>query len=367
MEHIAIDLGSKESQICVRSADGQILEERRIATRPATLRRYLEGRPASRVIVEAGAEAFWVAELVQTAGHEARVVPSALAPALGVGERGLKNDRRDAAVLSAASCRVDLPSVHIRSRQSRALQARLGMRDAAVRARTALLNVVHAHLRTIGERVRSGASQTLVDRVRERLGERATLLEPVFSSIESLNVSVAAMSKTLTAEAKHDELADRLQSVPGVGPLTALRFIATVDLVGRFRDAASLTCYIGLVPSEHSSGEREHRGSITKAGSPVMRALLVQAAWAALRCRCSDPMLEWARRIAQRRGKKVAVVALARKIARILFALWRDGSRYGASQAAAAARTELTPPRCLVAPQGPQRPRLRIVPVDASS
>jgi len=97
-----------------------------------------------------------------------------------------------------------------------------------------------------------------------------------------------------------------------------------------------------------------------------MRALLVQAAWAALRCRRSDPMLEWARRIAQRRGKKVAVVALARKIARILFALWRDGSRYQALQAAAAALKETTPPRCL-APQGQQRPRLQIIRLDASS
>jgi transposase len=366
MEHIAIDLGSKESQVCVRGGDGQILEERRIATRPATLRRYLEGRPVSRVIVEAGAEAFWVAELAQAAGHEARVVPSALAPALGVGERGLKSDRRDAAVLSAASCRVDLPSVHIRSRQSRALQSRLGMRDAAVRARTALLNVVHAHLRTIGERVRSGASQTLVDRVRERLGERGAVLETLFASIESLNVTIAAMTKAFRNEARHDELADRLQSVPGVGPLIALRYIATVDQVGRFANASAVTCYVGIVPSEHSSGERQHRGSITKAGSSVMRALLVQAAWAALRCRRSDPMLEWARRIAQRRGKKVAVVALARKIARILFALWRDGSRYRASQAAVAAPKETTPPRCL-APRGPQRPRLQIIPLDSAS
>jgi len=199
--------------------------------------------------------------------------PPTLAPALGVGARGLKNDRRDAAVLSAASCRVELPSVHIRSRQSRALQSRLGLRDAAVRARTGLLNVVHSHLRTIGERVRSGASQTLVERVRDRLGERAAVLETVFASIESLNITVAAMTKGLRTEAKHDELADRLQSVPGVGPLVAMRYIATVDQIGRFENASAVTCYMGLVPSEHSSGECPHRGGITKAGSPVMRAL----------------------------------------------------------------------------------------------
>jgi len=366
MEHIAIDLGSKESQICVRDAQGEILEERRIATRPSTLRRYLERRPASRVIVEAGAEAFWVAELAQGVGHDVRVVASTLAPALGVGERGLKSDRRDAAVLSAASCRVELPSVHIRSRPSRVLQSRLGMRDAAVRARTVLLNVVHAYLRTNGDRVRGGSPPTLVKRVREGLSERAAALEPILVSIDALTASIGTMSKELTAEAKHDELADRLRSVPGVGVLTALRFIATVDKVDRFCGASSLTCYLGLVPGEHSSGQRQRRGSITKAGSPAMRVLLVQAAWAALRCRRSDPMLDWARRIAQRRGKRAAVVALARKIARILFALWRDGSRYQAPRAAAAPASKTTPPRCL-APQGPQRPRLQIISVDTPS
>src|SRR5207247_10951673 len=99
-----------------------------------------------------------------------------------------------------------LPSVHIRSPQSRALQSRLGLRDAAVRARTGLLNVVHSYLRTTGERVRSGASQTLVDRVRERLGERAAVLETVFAPIESLNVAIAGMTKAFRNEARHDEL-----------------------------------------------------------------------------------------------------------------------------------------------------------------
>jgi predicted NBD/HSP70 family sugar kinase len=96
MEQIAIDLGAKESQVCVRSEVRRIVEERRIVTRPQTLRRYLEGRAQSRVIVETGAEAFWVAEIARESGHEVRVVPSMLARSLGVGQRRLKSDRRDA-------------------------------------------------------------------------------------------------------------------------------------------------------------------------------------------------------------------------------------------------------------------------------
>jgi len=152
MEHIAIDLGARESQVCVRSAGGEILEERRIATRPEKLRCYLAQRPKSRVIVETGAEAFWVAEIARECGHEARVVPSMLAPSLGVGRRGQKSDQRDARVLSETSCRIEVPTVHIPAVETRRLQSRLGMREALVRSRTKLTNVTKAYLRTIGER-----------------------------------------------------------------------------------------------------------------------------------------------------------------------------------------------------------------------
>jgi hypothetical protein len=128
MEHIAIDLGATESQICVRSAAGEILEERRIATRPEKLRGYLAGRPKSRVILETGAEAFWVAEIARECGHDVRVVASMLAPSLGVGRRGLKSDLRDARVLSETSCRVDLPLAHIPRVETRRLQSLLAMR-----------------------------------------------------------------------------------------------------------------------------------------------------------------------------------------------------------------------------------------------
>src|SRR5438046_1402861 len=115
MEHLAIDLGGRESQICVRRSDGTIVEERRVAT--AALARYLGKRPPSRVIVETCTEAFSVADAALSLGHEVRVVPATLVGALGVGQRGIKNDQRDARMLSEASCRIDLPSVHVPSKQ----------------------------------------------------------------------------------------------------------------------------------------------------------------------------------------------------------------------------------------------------------
>jgi transposase len=140
MEHLAIDLGGRESQICVRSSDGRIVEERRCRT--ATLRAYLATRPQSRVVVETCSEAFGIADAALDIGHEVRVVPGTLVPSLGVGARGLKTDRRDAQVLSEVSCRIDLPSVHVPSRQARDRKTMCGMREALVGARTKLVNTV---------------------------------------------------------------------------------------------------------------------------------------------------------------------------------------------------------------------------------
>ena len=134
MDHIAVDLGGWESQICVRSSDGTVLEERRCQT--SLLGAYLRGRPKSRVVVETCSEAFGVADAAVEAGHEVRVVPATLVRSLGVGARRTKTDRRDARALSEVSCRIDLPSVHIPSAPSRERKALCSMRDALVRART---------------------------------------------------------------------------------------------------------------------------------------------------------------------------------------------------------------------------------------
>ena len=107
-----------------------------------------------------------------------------------------------------------------------------------------------------------------------------------------------------------------------------MRFLAALDDAGRFRNAHALESYLGLTPGERSSSERQRRTGITKAGPSELRRVLVQAAWTVLRTRPNDPMAVWTSAIAARRGKFVAIVALARKLAWILFALCRDGTIY---------------------------------------
>src|SRR5690242_19544905 len=131
MDHIAIDLGGRESQVCVRTIDGVVVEEQRCRT--GALAAYLARRSPSRVVLETCSEAFAVADSAIAAGHQVRVVPATLVRSLGVGARGIKTDRRDAQVLSEVSCRIDLPSVHIPSAEARQVKAMCTMRDSLVR------------------------------------------------------------------------------------------------------------------------------------------------------------------------------------------------------------------------------------------
>lgn len=158
MNHVAIDLGGRESQVCARSEDGTILEQGKVATK--SLPRLFKDWQPSTVILETSAEAFHLADAARSCGHEVRVVPATLVKQLGVGSRGVKNDRKDAQVLSQASCRIELPSVHIPSAESRHLKSLCGSREALIRCRTLVINNVRGWLRTQLIRIKTGATRT---------------------------------------------------------------------------------------------------------------------------------------------------------------------------------------------------------------
>jgi transposase len=335
MDQIAIDLGGRKSQICVRSSDGTIIEERPWETRK--LRAYLQGRPSSRVVLETCSEAFAIADAALTLGHQVRVVPATLVKALGVGARGIKNDERDARVLSEASCRIELPSVHIPSKQSRDWKSMCGMRESLVESRTKLINTVRGWLRREAWQLRTGATESFPQRVRKLFRERSATPLPHFverqlETVDHLNEQIAEADKELKELAEKDETCQRLMTVPGIGPVTALRFVAAIDSRQRFSSAHRVESYLGLTPGENSSSDRQRRTSITKAGAPRVRWALTQAAWSARRWRPNDPMVVWCKQVELRRGKRVAIAALTRKLAGILYAVWRDGSVYDPSR-----------------------------------
>jgi transposase len=335
VKHAAIDLGGRESQICIRASDGTIVEERRHQTK--LLPQLMKHWEPSRVILETSAEAFAIADAAIKLGHQVRVVPATLVKTLGVGDRGVKTDRKDARKLSEVSCRIDLPSVHVPSELSRRLKSACGNREELIECRTKLVNNVRGWLRTQLWRIRTGATETFPARVRAHSTETSPLpdyIDRTLLMIDSLSQQIKASHAELAEIAKTHPVCSRLMTVPGVGPITAVRFVAAIDDVRRFKNAHAVQSYIGLTPGERSSSDTERRTGITKAGPTKLRRTLVQAAWCTLRCRTSDPLIEWTRQLASRKHKFIAVVALARRLAGILFALWRDGTTYRRAHAA---------------------------------
>jgi transposase len=181
-------------------------------------------------------------------------------------------------------------------------------------------------------RVPSGEAETFADRIAamEIPGELKSAVAPLLALFESLNAQIAFSDQAIAAATARDELVAKLRTAPGVGPVTAAAFRALVDDPARFRGAHQVESYIGLVPSEMSSGEKQRKGRITKTGNGRMRWLLVQAAHGILRSKSLETLSlrEWARRLEARRGRNVALVALARKLAGILFAMMRDGRQF---------------------------------------
>ena len=178
-------------------------------------------------------------------------------------------------MLSEVSCRIDLPSVHRPSPTARQRKTLCGMRDALVHARTQLINTVRGWLRGEGQAVRSGAVESFPARV-QALAAATPLPTYVVRQLEAitqLSAQIAAADRELATLARTDPVTRRLMTVPGVGPTTAVRFVAAVDAVTRFPSAHALESYLGLTPGEHSSSDRRRRTSITKAG-PVGAALV---------------------------------------------------------------------------------------------
>jgi transposase len=333
MQHIAVDLGKRESQLCVRAANGQILHEGKLAT--SSLETCLQRQPPSRVVLETCAEAFRVADFAISCGHEVRVVPATLVRSLGVGARRIKTDRRDAQVLSEVSCRIDLPSVHVPSDLTRQRRSMCGMREQLLATHVALINCVRGWARTQLLKIRSGDWTTFPKRARDAALSNESgvpqCVERLLIAIDSLTEQIALADKELRQLAAHDPVCRRLMTIPGIGPVSAMRFVAALDDVTRFPSAHAVQAFLGLTPGENSSSDRRQRTGITKAGPPGVRRALVQGAWSLRRSRPQHPISLWAKQIEERRGKFIATVAVARKLAGIMYALWRDGSSYDPS------------------------------------
>jgi transposase len=333
MDNIGLDLHKRESQLCILTEEGEVIE-RRIATTRESFAAVLGHRSRARVLLEASTESEWVARHLEALGHEVIVADPNFAPMYATRSRRVKTDRRDARTLAEACRQGTFRRAHRLSEARRHVRAELAVRDALVRTRTRYVALIKALVRRDGLRLPSGEPEHTVKKL-ARLSVSpalATEVAPLLEVFAPLNEQIDAADQRLERFAAAEPVVTRLMTTPMIGPVTAVAFVATLDDVRRFADGHQVAAYLGLTPSEKSSGERQRRGRISKAGNSRVRYLLVEAAWRVLRTK--DPAVAalrtWAQRIAQRRGKSIAAVALARRLAGILYALWRDGQDYRA-------------------------------------
>lgn len=329
MESVGIDLHQNYAQIAVLTEAGEILEKR-VRTSRSALSAFFVGRPESRVLLESSTESEWVARLLEELGQQVVVANPGYAAMYAYRSPRVKTDRRDARALAEACRQGVYRPAHRLSANARSVRALVRGRQELVRTRTRFILRIRSLLRQDGLGIPPGATPTFARRLTS-VPVSATLreaIQPFLDLIGPINEQLAEADRKLGEFARADPIMRRLCTVPGVGPVTAASFVCTIDQVERFSSARAVRCYLGLVPCEASSGERLRRGPITKAGNTWMRATLIQAAWAVLRSTnpSASELQSWARSIACRRGRLKAVVALARKLAGILFAVWRDGT-----------------------------------------
>ena len=331
MEYGAIDLHKKESQIRIVTETGEIIDQR-VATTRDRLSHVFWGRPPMRILIEASTESEWVAQHLEQLGHEVVVADPNYAPMYGQRSRRIKTDRRDVAALVEACQHGTYRRAHRRSAAQRRVQERLNVRAELTQSRTRAICMARAMTRAAGLRIRSGQAETFVTRLAalDLPESLQTTLVPLRHVIELLDDELAAADAQIAATVMADPAVKRLTTLPGIGPITASAFVAALDVTSRFEDAGQVTSYLGLVPRERSSGETQRRGRVLRSAHPGVQSLLVQAAVRITRL--SDPrtaqLRKWAQMIARRRGKKIAMVALARRLARTLFAMWRDQTNY---------------------------------------
>jgi transposase len=335
--------------VAVLDQEGELMEEARLPTTQAAFRRKFASQPACRIAMEVGSHSRWVSELLRQLGHEVLVANAGKLRAIYHNPR--KGDRVDAHTL-ARLARLDpalLSPIHHRSPQAQADLALLRSRDALVRSRTLLINHVRGTAKAAGARLPSCTAHGLAAKVTCAIPEalRAALY-PILESIATLDQHIRDFDRQIDTVC-HDRYpqAVALRRVAGVGPLTALAFMLTLEDPTRFRKSRDVGPALGLVPTRDQSGDRDPQLRITKTGNAYLRCRLVSCAQYILGPFGPDcDMRRWGLRLAERGGKsakKRAVVAVARKLAILLHRLWVTGEVYQPSYPQRGASQESTP------------------------
>jgi transposase len=366
MRIVALDLGSRISYCEVK--DGQVIERATVTGLSGLVRLLGPNTPPAKVAFEACREAWAVYDQLVAWGHEPLMLDTTRIRELGVGQHKRKNDRIDAETMARALEVGRIALAHVLSPHRRELRLQLSVRRALVGTRAEYITQIRGLARAHGKRLPDCATKNFLKHLRETPLDEAVraLTEPLANALEVLALQITLVEAKLEHLCATEPVIKRLGTAPGVALIVAAAFVSVIDEAKRFRRAHQVEAYLGLVPSEHTSIHRK-LGAITKQGNSYVRALLIQAAHSVFRLRADDPLKRWGEAIEQRRGKRIAVVAVARRLVGILWAMWRDGALYNPSKLGLATATGLSrqarelaveaeQQRAAVTPTGNRRP-----------
>jgi len=331
---IGLDLGDKRSQAAVLDAQGEVVEEFSLATTQLGLQRALAAYSGCLVVLEVGTHSPWVSRLLKERGFQVITANPRQVRLISQSQR--KSDNFDAQILARLG-RADpalLSPVEHRLEQTQKDRALLQARDALVRCRTLLINQTRGMAKSLGLRLPSCSADAFDRRV------SAAVSQELFGGLETLLGAIGRLTSDIhqldeqinrLCRERYPEVAT-IQQVPGVGPITALRFVLTVEDPQRFAKSRLVGAYVGLCPRQYSSGDRQPQLGISKCGDQALRRYLVQAAHYILGPFGPDcDLRRHGLRISERGGKnakKRAAVAVARKLAVLLHHLWLTGQTY---------------------------------------
>lgn len=330
---IGLDLADKNSDWVALDAEGAVIARERVRTTGPELQKKFGSIKPTVIALEVGTHSAWVRRVLIACGHRVVVANARKVPLIYKNKR--KNNKVDAEVL-ARLLRVDeslLHPIEHRDERSQANLALLRTRDLMMGARTKLINHVRGSSKQFGIQLPKCSAEAFVKRCRPVLPEVVReSLEPVMDYIENMSRQILAYDKKVAEMIKQDPTAQQLMQIKGVGPLTALAFVLTIEDPRRIRSSRSTGAYFGLVPGSDDSGETHTPKRITKEGDRFCRRLLILAAHYVIGPFGPDTDL---RRhglgIAARGGKnakKRAAVAVARKLSVVMHRLWVTGEPY---------------------------------------
>ena len=335
--YIGVDLGDKQSHVVILDSNGEMIEEARLPTTRSAFQRKFSSLPGCRVAMEVGAHSRWASHLLEDLGHDVLVANARKLRAIYSNPR--KGDRADAETLARLG-RLDpelLSPIHHRSPPAQADLAVLRSRDAVVRSRSLLINHARSVVKSCGARLPSCSADSFAHKVAPDIPESLRpALAPILDTIACLTQQIRAYDRTIeTLCSERYPETQQLRRISGVGPLTSLAFILTLENPDRFRRSREVGPTLGLVPRRDQSGDKDPQLRITKTGDPYLRRLLVGSAQYILGPFGPDcDLRRWGLRLAERGGKnakKRAVLAVARKLAVLLHRLWKTGEIYDPS------------------------------------